>query len=34
MVKFIPAQELKTKFAVFGHFYSIEVAIRGSVRVS
>jgi hypothetical protein len=26
MVKFIPAQELKDKFGVFGHFYTIEVA--------
>jgi hypothetical protein len=26
MVRFIPAQELKDKYDVFGHFYSVEVA--------
>ena len=26
MVRFIPAEELKREFAVFGHFYSVEVA--------
>jgi hypothetical protein len=28
MVRFIPAEELKGKFAVFGHFYSVQVAPR------
>ena len=26
MVRFIPANELKDKYGVFGHFYSVEVA--------
>ena len=26
MVQFIPARELKGKYDVFGHFYSVEVA--------
>lgn len=26
MVRFIPAEELKSKFGVFGHFYSVQVA--------
>ena len=26
MVRFIPAEELKTKYGVYGHFYSVEVA--------
>src|ERR1700722_18843393 len=26
MVRFIPAEELKRKFDVFGHFYSVQVA--------
>src|SRR5438128_2289474 len=28
MVRFIPAEKLKNKFAVFGHFYSVHVAPR------
>jgi hypothetical protein len=32
MVKFIPAQELKNKFGVFGHFYSVEVAPKKVVE--
>lgn len=26
MVRFIPAEGLKAKYGVFGHFYSVEVA--------
>jgi hypothetical protein len=26
MVRFISAEELKSKFGVFGHFYSVQVA--------
>lgn len=32
MVKFIPAYELKNKFGVFGHFYSVEVAPKKVVE--
>src|SRR5436309_3436598 len=32
MVKFIPAQELKNKFDVFGHFYSVQVAPKKVVE--
>ena len=32
MVKFIPAQELKHKFGVFGHFYSVEIAPKKIVE--
>jgi hypothetical protein len=32
MVKFIPAQELKNEFGVFGHFYSVQVAPKRIVE--
>ena len=32
MVEFIPAQELKCKFDVFGHFYSVQVAPKRVVE--
>jgi len=32
MVKFIPAQELKSKFGVFGNFYSVQVATKRVVE--
>ena len=32
MVEFIPAQELKSKFDVFGHFYSVQVAPKKVVE--
>ena len=32
MVEFIPAQELKRKFDVFGHFYSVQVAPKKVVE--
>ena len=32
MVEFIPAQELKNKFDVFGHFYSVQVAPKRVVE--
>jgi hypothetical protein len=32
MVRFIPASELKDKFDVFGHFYSVEVAPNNIVE--
>jgi hypothetical protein len=32
MVEFIPAQELKSKFAVFGHFYSVQIAPKKVVE--
>ena len=32
MVKFIPAEKLKCKFGVFGHFYSVQVAPKKSVQ--
>jgi hypothetical protein len=32
MVEFIPAQELKNKYEVFGHFYSVEVAPKKVVE--
>lgn len=32
MVDFIPAEELKRKFGVFGHFYSVQVALKKSVE--
>jgi hypothetical protein len=32
MVKFIPAEELKSKFGVFGHFYSVQVAPKKNVE--
>lgn len=32
MVRFIPAEELKSKFGVFGHFYSVRVAPKRVVE--
>lgn len=32
MVQFIPAKELKSKYDVFGHFYSVELASREVVK--
>lgn len=32
MVQFIPAQELKNNFAVFGHFYSVQIASKRFVE--
>ncbi len=32
MVRFIPAEELKSKFGVFGHFYSVQVAPKRVVE--
>ena len=32
MVEFIPAHELKNKFDVFGHFYSVQVAPKRVVE--
>lgn len=32
MAEFIPAEELKSRFDVFGHFYSIQVAPKKSVE--
>lgn len=32
MVQFIPAQELKNNFAVFGHFYSVQIAPKRVVE--
>ncbi|MBI2806649.1 MAG: DUF1643 domain-containing protein [Planctomycetes bacterium] len=32
MVRFIPAEELKSKFDVFGHFYSVQVAPKKVVE--
>jgi hypothetical protein len=32
MVRFIPAEELKRKFDVFGHFYSVQVAPKKVVE--
>lgn len=32
MVRFIPAEELKSKFDVFGHFYSVQVAPKKFVE--
>lgn len=32
MVRFIPAEELKNKYDVFGHFYSVEVAPKKVVE--
>jgi hypothetical protein len=32
MVRFIPAQELKSKFGVFGHFYSVQVTLKRIVE--
>lgn len=32
MAEFIPAEELKSKFGVFGHFYSVLVAPKKSVQ--
>jgi hypothetical protein len=32
MVRFIPAEELKCKFGVFGHFYSVQVAPKRVVE--
>ena len=32
MVQFIPAETLKSKFDVFGHFYSVQVAPQKTVE--
>lgn len=32
MVEFIPAEELKSKFDVFGHFYSVQIAPKKTVE--
>lgn len=32
MVKFIPAEDLKSKFGVFGHFYSVLIAPKKTVE--
>ena len=32
MARFIPAEELKSRYDVFGHFYSVEVAPTASAH--
>ena len=32
MIEFIPADELKSKFDVFGHFYSVQIAPKRIVE--
>lgn len=32
MIEFIPADDLKSKFDVFGHFYSVQVASKRIVE--